>query len=107
MSKSKSKALRNYIGRHRKEEKQVYHKNHKVYRGRGPKGSGHRAGEGWGEKKQIDPNSPTRVYSRKVCSPSFDQGVRNYKTRAHNKALAEKKVTRYFNNEKINKFFKE
>ncbi len=36
-------------------------------------GSGHRAGEAWGDKKQIDPNSPVRKYSKN--SPSFDEGV--------------------------------
>ena len=99
MSKAKSTALekRRYIGRSKKEEKQVYHKNHKVYRGKGNKGSGHQAGEGWGEKKKIDPESPVRVYSKKGRSPSFDQGVRNYKTKAHNKALTQAKVGRFFN----------
>lgn len=99
MSKAKSKALekRKYIGRLRKEEKQVYHRKGKVYKGKGNKGSGHAAGEGWGEAKKIDPESPTRVYSRKGSSPSFDQGVRNYKTKAHNKALTEAKVGRFFN----------
>jgi hypothetical protein len=95
---SKSKALkkRKYIGRKRTEEKQVYHKNHKVYKGKGPKGSGHRAGEGWGESKKIDPDSPERVYSKKGRSPSFDQGVRNYKVKAHNKALTNAKIDRFF-----------
>lgn len=36
-------------------------------------GSGHRAGEEWGDKKQIDPNSRQRRYSKN--SPSFDEGV--------------------------------
>ena len=99
MSQAKTTALekRRYIGRSKKEEKQVYHKNHKVYKGKGNKGSGHQAGEGWGESKKIDPESPTRVYSKKGRSPSFDQGVRNYKTKAHNKALTEAKVGRFFN----------
>ena len=100
---SKTKALRNYIGRKRSEEKQVYHKNHRVVKSGG---SGHRAGEGWGEAKNIDPNSPTRVYSKRGRSPSFDQGVRNYKVKAHNKALSEKKVTRFFNEDKLKEFFK-
>jgi hypothetical protein len=100
MSTAKSKALkRAYIGRKRSEEKQVYHKNNRVYRGKGPRGSGHQAGEGWGEAKKIDPNSPIRVYSKRGRSPSFDQGVRNYKVKAHNKALSEKKVDRFFNKE--------
>ena len=99
MSKAKSKALerKKYIGRKRSEEKQVYHKNHRVYTGRGPKGSGHRAGEGWGEAKKIDPKSTQRVYSKRGRSPSFDQGVRNYKVRAFNKALTEAKIDRFFN----------
>lgn len=98
---TRNKALkRRHIGRKRKLEKQVYHRKHRVYRGRGPKGSGHRAGEGWGAEKKIDPNSPTRVYSKKGRSPSFDQGVRNYKVKAHNEALTEKKVDRFFGREK-------
>lgn len=36
-------------------------------------GSGHRAGEAWGDAKQIDPNSLQRRYSKN--SPSFDEGV--------------------------------
>ncbi len=104
---SKSKALKrirykNYRrgGKIHKLEKQVYHKNNKVYKGKGSKGSGHVAGESWGEKKQIDPSSPVRVYSKKGRSPSFDQGVRNYKTKAHNKALTNARVDKFFNKEK-------
>lgn len=98
MSTSKSKALkRAYIGRTRHEEKQVYHRKGRVYTGRGSKGSGHQAGEGWGEAKNIDPDSTERVYSKRGRSPSFDQGVRNYKIKAHNKALTEKKIDRFFN----------
>lgn len=40
-------------------------------------GEGHRAGEGWGEAKKIDPESPIRRYSKN--SPSFDEGVYTYK----------------------------
>lgn len=36
-------------------------------------GSGHRAGENWGDAKDIDPKSPVRKYSKN--SPSFDEGV--------------------------------
>lgn len=36
-------------------------------------GSGHRAGEAWGDAKEIDPNSSVRRYSKN--SPSFDEGV--------------------------------
>lgn len=93
---SKSKVLKRV--RYRKEEKQVYHKKGKVYKGSGSKGSGHHAGEGWGEAKKIDPDSPVRVYSKRGRSPSFDQGVRNYKQKAHNKALTEAKVNKFFKN---------
>ncbi len=48
-------------------------------------GSGHRAGEAWGSKKEIDPKSPIRRYSKN--SPSFDEGVRQYKDKAKNRAL--------------------
>jgi len=40
-------------------------------------GSGHRAGERWGEEKNIDPKSQVRRYSKN--SPSFDEGVYTYK----------------------------
>ena len=94
----RTKALRMArYGKAKKQEKQVYHKNHRVYHGKGPKGSGHRAGESWGEAKQIDPNSPVRVYSKRGRSPSFDQGVRNYKVSAHNKALSNAKIDKFFN----------
>ncbi len=36
-------------------------------------GSGHRAGEKWGDVKDIDPSSSQRRYSKN--SPSFDEGV--------------------------------
>jgi len=36
-------------------------------------GSGHRAGERWGDAKQIDPESRNTRYSKN--SPSFDEGV--------------------------------
>lgn len=51
-------------------------------------GSGHRAGEAWGAKRQIDPHSLVRRYSRN--SPSFDEGVYQYK--AKSKALAKSNV---------------
>lgn len=40
-------------------------------------GEGHAAGRQWGEKKQIDPVSRVRRYSKN--SPSFDEGVKEYK----------------------------
>lgn len=46
-------------------------------------GSGHRAGEKWGDQKEIDPNSTVRKYSKN--SPSFDEGV--YLSKAKRKAL--------------------
>lgn len=91
--RAKQKALRRY----KKLEKQVYHRKGRVYRGKGMRGSGHQAGETWGEAKQIDPSSPVRVYSKRGRSPSFDQGVRNYKVKAHNKALTEAKINKFFN----------
>lgn len=36
-------------------------------------GEGHRAGENWGDAKDIDPQSEQRRYSKN--SPSFDEGV--------------------------------
>ena len=46
-------------------------------------GSGHRAGEAWGDQKQIDPNSSVTKYSKN--SPSFDEGV--WLSKARRKAL--------------------
>ncbi len=52
-----------------------------TYKGKGKaKGSGHKAGEDWGEKKGINPISPVTKYSKN--SPSFDEGVYQYKTKA-------------------------
>lgn len=54
------------------------------YRGVGAlRGSGHRAGENWGDAKEIDPESKIRKYSKN--SPSFDEGVKMSK--AKRKAL--------------------
>lgn len=44
-------------------------------------GQGHAAGEEWGNKKNIDPNSQQRRYSKN--SPSFDEGV--YKSKQERK----------------------
>lgn len=49
-------------------------------------GLGHKAGENWGESKGIDPNSKATKYSKN--SPSFDEGVYQYKTQARSKALS-------------------
>lgn len=52
-----------------------------TYRGKGKyKGSGHAAGREWGEKKGIDPESRVLKYSKN--SPSFDEGVWQYKSKA-------------------------
>ncbi len=63
-----------------------------TYRGKGKlKGSGHAAGREWGEKKGINPDSQVRKYSKN--SPSFDEGVWQYKASkagAAKKALAGK-----------------
>lgn len=37
-------------------------------------GSGHEAGQKWGDAKDIDPDSQVRRYSKN--SPSFDEGVK-------------------------------
>lgn len=42
-------------------------------RGRMVYGLGHKAGENWGDAKDIDPTSPVTKYSKN--SPSFDEGV--------------------------------
>lgn len=53
-------------------------------------GSGHRAGERWGEEKGIDPDSTNTKYSKN--SPSFDEGVYKYKSlaKAKKQLMAEK-----------------
>lgn len=95
---SKSKALKGYKGRdkisHRTYSRSTsinrYKKTAKfTYRGVGKmRGSGHKAGEEWGEKKEINPNSQTTKYSKN--SPSFDEGVYKYKE-SKKKALQEAK----------------
>ena len=47
-------------------------------------GLGHRAGENWGDAKDIDPTSPVTKYSKN--SPSFDEGV----WKSKKKRMAEK-----------------
>lgn len=100
---SKSKALKGYKGRDsishrtysRKTSLNRFKKTGKfTYKGTkvGNKiiyGLGHKAGEEWGEKKEIDPNSQVRKYSKN--SPSFDEGVWKYKMSAKAKALQELK----------------
>lgn len=54
-------------------------------KGRVVYGLGHKAGENWGAKKEIDPTSQIRKYSKN--SPSFDEGVYKYKINARAKAL--------------------
>lgn len=97
---TKSKALKGYQARdkvsHRRYNRKTsisrFKKNGKfTYRGtkvgkRIVYGLGHKAGENWGEAKGIDPKSQTRKYSKN--SPSFDEGVYQYKQRAKSKALA-------------------
>lgn len=55
-------------------------------------GSGHLAGEQWGAKKEIDPNSQVRRYSKN--SPSFDEGVYRYKQLAKQKAFQNELLSR-------------
>ena len=60
-----------------------------TYRGKGKlKGSGHAAGREWGENKGIDPSSQVKKYSKN--SPSFDEGVWQYKA-SKGKALEKMK----------------
>lgn len=51
-------------------------------------GSGHRAGEKWGEQKNINPQSRITKYSKN--SPSFDEGVYQHKQKVKAKALLNK-----------------
>ncbi len=95
---TKSQALKGYLGRdpisHRKSNRAKQLKRFKTkgiftYRGKGAlRGSGHKAGENWGDKKQIDPDSRITKYSKN--SPSFDEGVLKYKMTAKQKALQSK-----------------
>ncbi len=91
----KSKALKGYSARdkvsHRKYSRKTsiarYKKTKKfTYRGKGAlKGSGHRAGEDWANRKGIDPHSRVTRYGKN--SPSFDEGVWKYKQGAKSRAL--------------------
>jgi len=93
-----SKALKGYKARdtisHRKTNLYALRRRFKggniTYRGKGRlRGSGHRAGQKWGEAKGIDPTSRVIKYSKN--SPSFDEGVWQYKQRAKSKALTNSK----------------
>ncbi len=94
-----SRALKGYKGRdsvsHRKYSFKTsvnrFKKSGKfTYRGKGAlRGSGHAAGRKWGEAKEIDPTSRVRKYSKN--SPSFDEGVYQYKESAKGKALTKSK----------------
>lgn len=55
-------------------------------------GQGHAAGEEWGTKKNIDPNSQQRRYSKN--SPSFDEGV--YKSKQERKKNVASKMSPQF-----------
>lgn len=48
-------------------------------------GLGHKAGENWAASKKIDPESKATRYSKN--SPSFDEGVHNYKISTKGNAL--------------------
>ena len=50
-------------------------------------GSGHEAGQKWGNAKGIDPDSQQRRYSKN--SPSFDEGVKLSKISRRKKKAAE------------------
>lgn len=98
MSTVKSTVLKGYKSRdpisHRKTNLKTTLKRFKkgtiTYRGKGSlRGSGHAAGQKWGETKEIDPTSTTRKYSKN--SPSFDEGVWQYKQSAKSKALTKLK----------------
>lgn len=52
-------------------------------------GSGHDAGYKWGEAKSIDPSSRVHRYGKN--SPSFDEGVYQYKKSRKHKALEDAK----------------
>lgn len=56
-------------------------------------GSGHLAGEQWAAKKEIDPTSQVRRYSKN--SPSFDEGVYKYKQSAKQKAVQNELLGRW------------
>ena len=57
-----------------------------TYRGKGRlRGSGHAAGRRWGESKGIDPHSRIKKYSKN--SPSFDEGVWQYKMSSKQSAI--------------------
>lgn len=53
-----------------------FYKKHGYFKAR-VNGEGHAAGRDWGQKKGIDPDTRQRRYSKN--SPSFDEGVQEYK----------------------------
>lgn len=82
--------LKGYKARGYSYSKALTHYKKKGYFKYRKDGSGHHAGEAWGERKEIDPESKIRKYSKN--SPSFDEGVRTYKdsVKVRSKALQAK-----------------
>lgn len=80
--KSKSRAIKRVLFSRKATTKGFTYRGTKKG-GRVVYGLGHRAGEEWGDKKDINPDSLTRKYSKN--SPSFDEGVKLSK--AKRKAL--------------------
>lgn len=81
---SKTKVLKGYKATYKSSGRKKYSwsKAIKSYKRTGffktkVNGSGHTAGYNWGEEKGIDPDSSVRRYGKN--SPSFDEGVYQYK----------------------------
>lgn len=89
MATSKSKALKGYQTKGYNWAKSIAYRKKtgffKVKNG----GSGHTAGFEWGDRKDIDPDSKVRKYSKN--SPSFDEGVWESKQSRKSKALSKLK----------------
>lgn len=85
---SKSKALVGYKRKGYKWGKSIQNYKKTGFFKTVQSGSGHDAGYQWGEKKEIDPESRTRRYSKN--SPSFDEGVWQSKQNRKSRALESK-----------------
>lgn len=92
---ARSKALKGYEARdsvsHRTYNRETsvkrFHKTGEFSTRSG--GGGHKAGFEWAKKHKVDPNDAETKYSKN--SPSFDEGVYQYKLSAKTRALHRKK----------------
>jgi len=84
MSTYRSKALKDYKAGYNRSKAIKHFKKTGSFKNR-KDGSGHKAGEIWAERKEIDPTSRIQRYSKN--SPSFDEGVYKYKQSVKSRVL--------------------